>query len=177
MIYNSATLENAALLDAAQSMCAAARTAPKTKGVDRIVTLALTGDDKDALADRMESLADELGMAIFQRDAGNLRTAGAVVLIGTTEGAAGLGEPCSMCHFKGCAGRTEAGAICVFNPIDLGIAVGSAVSVAADARVDTRVMFSVGRAALASGLLGEGVSIALGIPVSISGKSPFFDRK
>ena len=177
MIYNSTTLENAALLSAAESMCAAARTAPKTKGVDRIVTLALTGDDKDALADKMESLADELGMAFFKRDAGNLRAAGAVVLIGTTEGAAGLGEPCSMCHFKGCEGCGEAGAVCVFNPIDLGIAVGSAVSVAADARVDTRVMFSVGRAALASGLLGEGVTIALGIPMSISGKSPFFDRK
>lgn len=82
-----------------------------------------------------------------------------------------MGEGCSLCHFKGCEGCAEAGGVCVYNPIDLGIAA------AADARVDSRVMFSVGRAALELGLLGGGVTMALGIPLSISGKSPFFDRK
>ena len=45
------------------------------------------------------------------------------------------------------------------------------------ARVDNRVMFSVGRAARSLGLLGASVTLVLGIPLSISGKSPFFDRK
>ena len=48
---------------------------------------------------------------------------------------------------------------------------------AADARVDSRVMFSVGRAARSLGLLGASVTLVLGIPLSVSGKSPFFDRK
>ncbi|MGO8930287.1 MAG: DUF2148 domain-containing protein [Limisphaerales bacterium] len=61
--------------------------------------------------------------------------------------------------------------------MDLGIAAGSAASIAADARVDTRLMFSVGKAILALGLLGRRVKLALGIPVSITRKSPFFDRK
>jgi uncharacterized ferredoxin-like protein len=43
--------------------------------------------------------------------------------------------------------------------------------------VDTRLMFSVGRAALALDLFGKDVKQALGIPLSITGKSPFFDRK
>ena len=47
----------------------------------------------------------------------------------------------------------------------------------ADARVDNRVMFSVGRAARSLGLLGASVTLVLGIPLSVSGKSPFFDRK
>ena len=59
----------------------------------------------------------------------------------------------------------------------IGIAIGSAAAAAADARVDSRVMFSVGRAAKSLGLLGEKASLVLGLPLSISGKSPFFDRK
>lgn len=61
--------------------------------------------------------------------------------------------------------------------IDIGIAIGSAAAAAADARVDSRVMFSVGRAAKSLGLLGEKASLVLALPLSISGKSPFFDRK
>lgn len=41
MLYNSETMENQALLHAAAQMCAAARTAPKARGIDRIHTLVL----------------------------------------------------------------------------------------------------------------------------------------
>ena len=37
---------------------------------------------------------------------------------------------------------------CVFNTGDLNLAIGSAVSLAADLRVDNRVMFSIGKAAI-----------------------------
>jgi uncharacterized ferredoxin-like protein len=37
-------------------------------------------------------------------------------------------------------------------------------------------MFSIGKAALNIGIFEEEVKIAYGIPLSISGKSPFFDR-
>ena len=70
----------------------------------------------------------------------------------------------------------EAGARCAYTGIDLGIAVGSAVSTATDARVDNRIMFSIGRAAQEMHLLGEDVCQIMGIPLSASGKSPFFDR-
>lgn len=46
----------------------------------------------------------------------------------------------------------------------------------ADYRVDTRIMFSAGVAAEHLGLLGEDVGQVYAIPVSISSKSPFFDR-
>ena len=61
--------------------------------------------------------------------------------------------------------------------IDLGIAIGSAVSVGADLRADTRVMYSIGKAAIAMDLFEGKAQVVMGIPVSISGKSPFFDRK
>jgi uncharacterized ferredoxin-like protein len=38
-------------------------------------------------------------------------------------------------------------------------------------------MFSVGHAGVAMNLFEGAIKQALGIPLSISGKSPFFDRK
>ena len=81
-----------------------------------------------------------------------------------------------MCGFKNCAAKPE-NVPCVFNVNDLGIAIGSAVSVAADHRVDNRVMYTVGQAALELGLLGKDVKIALAIPLTAMSKNPFFDRK
>ncbi len=79
-------------------------------------------------------------------------------------------------RFATCASRTE-GVPCAVNSVDVGIAVGSACSKASDYRVDTRVLFSGGLAAQRLELLGEGVRQVYAIPVSISSKSPFFDRK
>ncbi len=73
--------------------------------------------------------------------------------------------------------ETYPNAPCAFNTGDLGIAVGSAVSIAADRRVDNRVMFSVGMAVKKLSLLGSDVQIVQGIVMSIKGKNIFFDRK
>ena len=149
MIYTSEEMEIRAAMTAAESICAAARTAPKAKGDDHIKTLVLTGSDKDALADEMERLGEEMGAAFFLRDAGNVRASQVVVLIGAEAAYRGLSEICGFCNFKSCA----------------------------DCRVDSRILFSAGRAAIAKGLLGENVRQAYALPISISGKSPYFDRK
>lgn len=177
MYYDSTAMEEEAVLQAAQRMCAAARTAPKTRGVDFVKTCVLTEEDKNALADEMERLAPQLNYEFFMRDADNLRDSLAVVLIGTTYQQRGLNEGCGYCNRKNCAESAQDKSVCAYDNLDLGIAVGSAVSVAADARVDNRVMFSAGRAALSLGILGEGIKVILAIPLSISGKSPYFDRK
>ena len=62
------------------------------------------------------------------------------------------------------------------NTIDVGIAVGSACATAADLRLDTRVMYSVGYAALKLGWMPS-CNYIIDIPVSASSKNPFFDRK
>ena len=177
MIYNSDYLEEQAALHTAEKICAAARTAPKGKGIDYLETMVLTGEHKDALADTMEKMGNEQGIGFFIRDAGNIRTAGAVVLMGMRENKRALNEICGYCHFKNCADCAEHNGVCAFDAVDIGIALGSAVASAADERVDTRVLFSAGRAALEMKLLGEGVSMIFAVPISISGKSPFFDRK
>jgi len=43
--------------------------------------------------------------------------------------------------------------------------------------VDNRIMYSAGKAAAELQLLGEGVQCIFAIPVSVSRKSIFFDRK
>ena len=98
MIYTSEEMELRAAMTAAESICAAARTAPKAKGDDYIKTLTLTGADKDALADEMERLAEELNAAFFIRDAGNVRAAQVLVLIGAEAGYRGLSEMCGFCY-------------------------------------------------------------------------------
>lgn len=177
MIMDSKKAEMEAVISVAQQMCAAARTAPKTKGQDYIHTCILTEEDLEKLADKMEELSDELGYGFFKRDAANVRASQAVVLLGAENVRRGLGAGCGLCGHADCNACQKVGGTCVFGPMDLGIAVGSAVSVAEDARIDNRVMFSVGRTAMAMGIFDGKVTEIIGIPLSVSGKSPYFDRK
>ena len=164
------------LLEVARKICIAARTAPKGKGTDNLIILVLTETEKDEVAQEMQRIGEETGVAFFVRDAGNVRSAGVLVLLGTKINTLGVPN-CGFCGFKDCAENEKNNSICAFNTGDLGIAIGSAVSAAADSRVDNRVFFSAGRAAVNLGLLGPEVNIAYGIPLSVSGKSIFFDRK
>jgi len=70
----------------------------------------------------------------------------------------------------------KAGGQCAFNAGDLGIVIGSAVSRAADLRVDSRVMYSAGMAVRELGLLDPEVSIVFGLLLAATAKNPFFDR-
>jgi uncharacterized ferredoxin-like protein len=176
MFIDSKSAEKEAVLNAAYAICAAARTAPKACGIDRMETAVLTGDDKDAIAAEMRRLSEETGDKLFARDAGNVDNSEAVILLGISEKTRGLGSICRLCHFEDCASCVSGGGSCVFNGLDLGIALGSAVALAADLRMDTRIMFTIGRAASSLSLLGEH-KLIMGIPLSVSGKSPFFDRR
>lgn len=140
MIYSSKDMESRAALDTAAKICAAARTAPKTRGMDGLVTCVLTGEDKSQLAAQMRKLADELDYAFFNRDADNVDASDAVVLFGMEEVRRGLDAGCQYCHFESCADCTEKDGLCAWDAIDIGIAIGSAAAAAADARVDSRVM-------------------------------------
>jgi len=177
MIYNSEDMEMRAALEAAARVCAAARTAPKACGIDHLHTMVLTEEDKNAVADEMERLGNELGAAFFIRDAGNVRTALVLVLIGIEETQRGLGEICGYCHYSNCGECAANNGVCVYDPMDVGIALGSAAAMAADCRMDSRILFSAGRAVQQMGLMGENVKLIYGLPMSATGKSPFFDRK
>lgn len=176
MIEIQADTRNEALRQTAALMMNAARTAPKARGIDNLEIAMLTGDDITRLSEKLKEMSGEPGRGFFARDGENILQAGAVVLIGTRNVVMSLN--CGWCGFPTCADKIRQAPLapCAFNMNDLGIAVGSAVSVAADHRADCRVMYSAGVAAMAMKLLPDCHAI-LAIPVSATGKSPFFDRK
>lgn len=151
MILTSEASEEDALLTVARLMVVAARTAPKARGEDSIKAAIITGTEIAEVAATMEHMGRV-------RDAGNVRASGAVVLLGVK-----FGTPRdAWINFQA-------------KLIDLGIALGSAAKVASALNVDNRIMGSIGRAAMSMELLDA--DEIQGIPLSIKGKSIFFDRK
>ncbi|MFI3302649.1 MAG: DUF2148 domain-containing protein [Rikenellaceae bacterium] len=175
MILNQRQDRDEHVINVARQMMNAARTAPKGKGIDVIEIALVAGeDDLKVLSLKMIEIAEATGMKFFLRDAENICQGQCVVLIGTRTELMGLN--CGHCGFETCTAKPVA-TPCAINSVDVGIAVGSACATAADMRVDSRVMFSAGLAAQQLGWLGEGVEQVMGIAVSSSSKSPFFDRK
>ena len=172
MLYNEREIRDVQALDIAQKMLVAARTAPKAKGVDIVACAVIDGETRFELAAEMPRVAEGRGLKFFVRDAGNIEASSCVLLVGTAELAQGLN--CGHCGYERCADRAS-GVPCAINSLDVGIALGAACAKAADYRVDTRVLFSAGFAAQRLGYLGECKQV-YAIPVSVSSKSPFFDR-
>lgn len=175
MVYDERDIKTETIISVAKKMAVAARTAPKASGRDKLEILILDGKDKDRLADELEKSGKEQEIDFFVRDAGNIRKSDAVLLIGMNNVPLAL-EKCGICGFGNCANMKKAGGRCSFNVTDLGIAVGSAVSLAADNRVDNRVLYSGGKVAVEKGFFDEFVCLAYAIPLASGSKSIFFDR-
>ncbi len=175
MIISSKEAEKNVAMAVAELMVAAARTAPKGHGKDNLEFMIVDGDEKDKLADEMRKIAKDTEVNFFARDGGNVDNSQVVVLLGTRIGPIDCPN-CGYCGFKDCDENRKNKGICVFNPGDLGIAIGSAVSIAANHRCDNRVLFSAGKSALNLGYFSDDIKIAYGIPLSVSGKNPYFDR-
>jgi uncharacterized ferredoxin-like protein len=166
-----------AVQEVARKMMTAARTAPKGRGTDNLVVACVEGDTLEAISRKMTEKVQYDGWPqSFQRDAGNILTAECMLLLGTSIRPLRL-KICGMCGYPDCDEKDKhPDHPCVFNTGDLGIAIGSAVSIAADHRVDNRIMYTVGLIVKEMKLLGEDVKIVYGIPLSVSSKNPFFDR-
>lgn len=174
MRYKREDVMEKSILRVAEEMIIAAVTAPKGHGYDTLETLILTGEAKFKLAEHMREVANKFEVEFYKRDAVNVEKAYCIVLLAAKSKPLGFNK-CILCN-GGCAKTAELGNNCNFTIVDLGIATGSAVSVAADHRVDNRVMFSAGDTAIKMGLFSESVGMCLGIPLYASAKNIFFDR-
>lgn len=175
MIQKREDAAKEAAMRVAQAMVAAAVTAPKGHGFDKICAAIVDGEEKDRMAEHMRDIYKETGEPFYNRDAGCVDGSHCVVLLAVKDDP-NMQANCGYCGLPDCAANREVGASCAFNITDLGIALGSAVSIAADNRIDSRVFFSAGKAALRMGIFGEDVKVCYGIPLSTYGKSNFFDR-
>ncbi len=164
----------------ADLMCVSARTAPKSAGQDYVVTKVLDGDECRALGEAM--VVHGVGtprQAGFERDGTNVLNSSIVVLIGLKD-AKPMGLNCGACGQEKCItintfrGPFD-GPQCAFRHLDMGIALGSAVKTASLFNVDNRIMYRAGLVAKKIGQIDA--DYVMGIPLSVTGKSPYFDRK
>lgn len=192
---NSNNLEGA-VTTVLELMALAAKTAPKSFGMDSVETLILTAEDQMKIVERMHQLAQEKGRAFaddrkargtaldWRSDAEAVEKADGVLLIGV-KGRMVPGANCGGCGFYKCAEMLKAaqnkgtdfeGPFCMYRNIDLGIAVASAAGTASLHYLDNRIFQKIGIAAQQLSLL-QGYAPLLGIAVSVSSKNIFFDRK
>jgi uncharacterized ferredoxin-like protein len=182
-IVEGTAFEKQGVLEAAKIMLVSARTAPKTGGVDDILTGVVDGDELESIAKAMDKIGDERDIDGFHRDAKNVRDSDAVVIIGV-RGSKKYALDCGACGYNTCdefekAERIEGldfiGPTCLFKALDLGIALGSAVKTAGVLNVDNRIMYRIGAAAMRLRMLPE-ATVIIGIPLSAKGKSIYYDR-
>jgi len=175
-VYSEEYLKSDILRQVAGEMIVAARTAPKARGQNVLDFLIIVGEDIERIAKKMKELEELTGIYFFGRDADDIRNSSVIVLFGARIKSLQL-PYCGWCGFEDCDEKDRHPAVpCAFNTIDLGIAVGSAVSVAMEHRVDNRVMYTVGQAARDMGLFNPEVKIILGIPLSATSKNIYFNR-
>ncbi len=159
-------------------MSIAARTAPKAAGKDFVVVETLEGDVLQELADEMVAFGERTGKGNFDRDGENVRRSEAVVLVGIKD-AKPVGLNCGACGFDKCLkintfDKEFSGPQCAYRLLDMGIALGSAVKTASILNVDNRIMYRIGVVAREMGLIDA--DFVMGIPLSVTGKSIYFDR-
>ena len=165
----------------AQLMAISATTAPKSKGENFVQTKMLKGEVLKGLADAMLAFGQRTKKKDFDRDSKNVAQSEAVLLIGLKK-ANVLGLDCAACGFADCKSLQRqakesgefVGPTCAFRLLDMGIALGSAVKTASMLNVDNRIMYRIGVVVREMNIVDW--EFVMGIPLSVSGKSIYFDR-
>jgi len=167
-----------ALRTVAELMAISARTAPKAAGKDFVVTEIIEGDDLQRLAEKMYEFGERTGKKDFDRDGANVLNSDVMLLIGL-KNAKAVGLNCGACGFDKCLKPNThegeyKGPQCAYRLLDMGIALGSAVKTASQLNVDNRIMYRAGVVAREMGIIDS--DFVMGIPLSATGKSIYFDR-
>lgn len=161
----------------ADLMEVAAITAPKTKGEDFVIVKTIRREAIEKLKEGMIKYGEEK-QGNWARDAANVGASSAVVLIGIKD-AEVADLNCAACGEEICVRINTiegefSGPQCALRVLDMGIALGSAVKTAAMLNVDNRVMYRAGVVARKLGLIDA--DFVMGVPLSVTGKSIYFDR-
>ncbi len=175
MLNNVSEIKNEALKNAAGLMMNRMISAPKGKGKDDVSIILVDGAEKSALAAEMRTLGEARKRPGLIRDANNVGLAEYVIIAGSQKIVMNL--DCGFCSVPTCAESIQKDLNCAFPTADLGIAIGSGLSLAQQMGIDCRVMYTIGLAAVSLNLFkNDKIRVVLGIPLSISSKNVFFDR-
>jgi uncharacterized ferredoxin-like protein len=162
-------------------MTISAVTAPKGAGKDFVQTKTIKGPALKELSQAMLAFGERTKKKDFDRDSKNVMNSEAVLLIGL-KNAQPAGLNCGACGFATCEDLQKQkpvdvefkGPTCAVRLLDMGIALGSAVKTASMLNVDNRIMYRIG--AVAREIKMVDWEYVMGIPLSVTGKSIYFDR-
>jgi len=165
----------------AQLMMLSARTAPKGTGDDFVVMEVITGKRLRKLGEAMIEYGEEVKDRFYVRDGKSVLDSQGLLFVGLKD-AQPVGLNCGGCGFERCIRpedvkelRDFRAPVCMIRLLDLGIAIGSAVKTASIHNVDNRIMYRAG--VMARKLEMIDADVVMGIPLSGTGKSPYFDRQ
>lgn len=165
----------------ARLMELSARTAPKAKGEDFIELKIFRGDELDRIGKEMLKIGEEKDSSGYRRDGQNVLNSDVLLMVGLKKHP-GLGTDCRACGYDSCREFNSAssngefkGPNCIHRVADLGIALGSAAKTASIHNIDNRIMVRAGDAARRLSMIES--NVGYGIPLSVTGKNIFFDRK
>lgn len=187
--------EKEAVKEAAKIIGISIRTAPKSAGIDDTAYKILTDSQKAKIvleAKRIAGVLEKDKPSRVQRaieldwhsDADAIDKSDCLILV-AVKGRKPLGFNCSGCGFKDCQEFLKAkpprtifmaGPFCIFQLMNLGIAISSAAKTASTLNIDNRIMYRAGLAGYRAGFL-KGHNPVLGLPLSAKGKNIYFDRK
>jgi len=169
-------VEKNAMKTAIDLIVLSVRTAPKSGGIDDIVSYVVNDKEKKAIVKAMIAVGDasrraeknkEIGEAkrtSWVSDARVVAQSQGMVLIGV-RGQKTFNFNCAMCGFESCAAFRKRvtenqktnpeilGPFCVLKIWDIGIAIASAAKTASMLNVDNRIMYRIGVAVLKTPLL------------------------
>lgn len=162
------------LRQAALAMMSRARTAPKVKGLDLLELIFIEGSEVQRIADEIIRLGTLADLPYYIRDAQALEKTNAILLIGSKDRVRNL-DQCELCGYETCQQKPK-NSPCALTAMELGIALGSALSSLMDYGIDSRLMLSAAKAAQSLGLFSDDIHTAIALPMSISSKNIYFDR-
>lgn len=194
------SIEKKGVRTIAEMAAVAARTAPKSHGVDHFKIGLCSKEEIQLLGDRMIAIGKELEAKLLAKGEGFENKARATALDWHSDGECvkhsdeillvGLigrdlvPKNCGLCGHTTCeemlkAPRSEKtqwrGPFCANMMVDLGIAISSAASVLVRNHVDNRMFFKIGIAAKDLNLMPE-CECMIALAMGATGKNAYFDR-
>ena len=194
-------IEKSAVRTVAELAALAARTAPKSHGVDHFSICLADKDEIKKIGERMIEIGKEKEEALLKKGEKFTSKAKATAMDWHSDGecvgnsdeilliALNARNPvpknCGLCGYATCAEMLQAptvsfpagwsGPFCANLMVDLGIAISSAASVLVRHHVDNRMFFKVGLAVKDLGLMPD-CNCIIALAMSATGKNSYFDR-
>jgi uncharacterized ferredoxin-like protein len=149
--------------------------APKAGGKDDVFIANISDKNQiQQILKKMVEISNRTEFSFYKRDALTCENIEHIVFVGAKKYY--YNYNCGFCGFDTCDACKQNGAYCALTITDCGIALGSLVKLASILGIDNRIMLSIGKAAIELGIIKDVFSV-YGVPLYVSPKNIFFDRK